>query len=130
MTVCPPGGVIGSRDDKEIVYQRIWYHHLPYTIIDVGYWHQASVPRLASGKIDSKLLVARNEIYEDGNGKSMLSDKRDIGRWVARIVKDERTINAKVFTHSDFLSQNEIVQIVEEKSGEKLELTHVSISVQ
>lgn len=127
MTVCPPGGIMHLRDQKEIVYQRIWDRHLPYTIIDVGYWHQISTPRLTSGKIDDKLLIARNEVYGDGNTKSILVDKKDIGRWVARIIKDDRTLNHKVIAYSDVLSQNEVVEIVERKSGETVEVKNVSV---
>ncbi|KAF2262553.1 isoflavone reductase family protein [Lojkania enalia] len=125
-TVCPPGGVMHQRDEKEIVYQRIWGHHLPYTIIDVGYWHQFSFPRIPSGRFDYAMLLPRNDIYGDGNVPNLMSDLRDIGKFVARIVRDERTINKKVVAYSDVLSQNDVVAIVEEKSGEKVEVTHVT----
>ncbi|KAF2175240.1 NAD(P)-binding protein [Zopfia rhizophila CBS 207.26] len=124
--VCPPGGVMSIRDDKEEVYQRIWYHHLPYTIIDVGYWHQISWPRLPSGRLDYAMLRPQTEIYGDGNAPSILTDKRDIGHFVALIIKDERTLNKKVFTYSDVLSQNQIVSVMEEKSGEKVEWSYIS----
>jgi hypothetical protein len=127
MSVCPPGGIMHLRDDKEVVYQRIWYHHLPYTIIDVGYWHQISIPRLPSGKIDDRLLVGRNEVYSDGNTKTILTNKTDMGRWVARIIKDDRTLNRMVIAYSDVLSQNEVIEIMERKSGEKIETTKVSL---
>lgn len=129
-TVSPPGGVMALRESKETVHRRIWYHHLPYTIIDVGYWHQISWPRLPSGKTDYAMMTPNTTIYGDGNAPNLLTDKRDIGRFTARIIKDERTLNKRVFTHSDALSQNEIVKIMEEKSGEKIELTHVrSVSI-
>ena len=121
MTVCPPGGIMHLRDDKEVVYQRIWQQKVPYTIIDVGYWHQISIPRLPSGRIDAQMLIPRDEVYGDGEMKTIITDKRDIGRWVARIIADPRTLNQKVIAYSDVLSQNEILQIMEEKSGEKIE---------
>ncbi|KAF2112812.1 isoflavone reductase family protein [Lophiotrema nucula] len=127
-TVCPPGGVMSLRDDKEVVYQRILREKVPYTIIDVGYWHQISFPKLASGKIDYATLVPRNDVFHDGEAKTLLTDKRDMGRFVARIIKDSRTLNQKVFTYSDSLSQNEIIALLEEKSGEKVETTRVSAS--
>lgn len=49
-----------------------------------------------------------------------------MGRFVARIIKDERTLNKKVFTYSDLLSQNEIISIMEKASGEKVEIVPVS----
>lgn len=30
------------RTDKAVVFQRVLYHHLPSTIVDVGYWDQIS----------------------------------------------------------------------------------------
>lgn len=128
-TIAPPGGAMKLRDDKEEVYQRIWFQHLPFTIIDVGYWHQISWPRLPSGRLDYALLMPNTTKYADGNAPNLLTDKRDIGRFVARIIKDERTLNQKVFTYSDVLSQNEIFAIMEEKSGEKVEFDQVSITV-
>jgi hypothetical protein len=125
-TICPPSGIMKIRDDKEEIYQRIWSHHLPYTIIDVGYWHQISWPRLASGRLDYASILPKNEVYGDGNAPTLLTDKRDIGRFVARIIKDDRTLNKKVYTSSDLISQNEIIALLEQKSGEKIEYTVVS----
>ncbi|KAJ7819091.1 hypothetical protein B0H14DRAFT_2837632 [Mycena olivaceomarginata] len=51
----------------------------------------------------------------------LLTDIRDIGPFVARIIKDPRTLNKFVFTYSDFLSKNEIFALMEEMSGEKIE---------
>ncbi|KAJ7819090.1 hypothetical protein B0H14DRAFT_3738323 [Mycena olivaceomarginata] len=49
ITVAPAGGVFELRDAKEQVYQDIWKQYVPYTIIDIGYWHQISFPTLPSG---------------------------------------------------------------------------------
>jgi len=127
-TISPPGGVMDLRDKKEKVHERIWYHHLPYTIVDIGFWHQISFPELPSGRVDYAMmkLVPLNVIFGDGTAPNLLTDKRDIGRFVARIIKDERTLNKRVFTRSDVLSQNEIWEILEKKSGEKIETTYVS----
>lgn len=64
-------------------------------------------------------------IHGDGNAPNLLTDLRDIGRFVARIVGDERTLNRYVYTWSDVLSENEIFEIVEEGSGEKIERQYV-----
>jgi len=70
-------------------------------------------------------LVPLNIVFGDGTAPNLLTDKRDIGRFVARIIKDDRTLNQRVFTRSDVLSQNEIWEILEKKSGEKIETTYV-----
>jgi hypothetical protein len=95
---------------------------LPYTIIDTGFWHQLSFPKLSSGKTDKvHLYGGENIVYHDGNAKTLLTDLRDIGRWVATIIKDPRTLNKRVVTWSDELSQNEIFKLVEGMSGERVQ---------
>jgi hypothetical protein len=126
-TVCPPEGVMLLRDEKEKVYNRVLYNHLPYTFIDVGYWHQISFPRVPSGQLDYASVVPNTTVYGDGDAPNLLTDKRDMGRFVARIIKDDRTLNKKVFTHSDALSQKQILEIVEKATGEKIEVNHVSV---
>ncbi|KAJ7676845.1 hypothetical protein DFH06DRAFT_1466225 [Mycena polygramma] len=130
ITVAPPGGVMKLRDEKEQVYQEIRKHFLPYTIIDVGYWHQISFPTVPSGRLDYASLMQKNTIHAGGTAPTMLTDLRDIGPFVARIIKDPRTLNRAVFTYSDVLSENEIFEIVEEMTGEKVERerTYVSAS--
>ncbi|KAJ6450127.1 hypothetical protein C8R47DRAFT_1171204 [Mycena vitilis] len=127
-TVAPPGGVMRLRDEKEQVYQEIRKHFLPYTIIDVGYWHQISFPTVPSGRLDYASMMSKNTIHAGGTAPTMLTDLRDIGLFVARIIKDPRTLNRAVFTYSDVLSENEIFGIVEEVTGEKVERTYVSAS--
>ncbi|KAJ6575850.1 hypothetical protein B0H10DRAFT_2236693 [Mycena sp. CBHHK59/15] len=126
-TVAPPGGVMALRDSKEEVYQQIRRLYLPYTIIDVGFWHQLSFPTLASGRVDyASFAKSKVEIHGDGTMPTMLTDLRDIGRFVARIIKDGRTLNTSVVTYSDVLSEHEIFALMEEMSGEVIERKYVS----
>lgn len=69
--------------------------------------------------------MAEAVIHGDGNAPNLLTDLRDIGRFVARIVADDRTLNRYVYTWSDVLSENEIFDLVEEVSGEKIERKYV-----
>ena len=129
-TIIPPRGVTQFRDDKELVYQRIWQRKVPYTIIDIGYWHQMGWPLVPSGRMDYASSAAggpkaANEVIGDGDVKSLLSDKRDIGQFVARIIQDPRTLNKWVVAWSDELSQNKMIRIIEDNSGEKIEFTTV-----
>ncbi|BCS18471.1 aromatic alcohol reductase [Aspergillus puulaauensis] len=121
ITVAPPKGVMLLRDEKEEIYNEIKRLEVPYTVIDVGFWHQISIPPLPSGRIDYALMMPEAVIHGDGNAPNLLTDLRDIGRFVARIVDDERTLNRYVYTWSDVLSENEIFELVEEGSGEKIE---------
>lgn len=127
ITVCPPTGVMTLRDHKEEVYNHIKKLKLPYTIIDVGYWHQISFPTLPSGKVDYAAVRKPNVvIHGDGEAPNLLTDLRDIGPFVAKIVADERTLNKYVVTYSDELSENQIFSMLEEVSSEKITREYVS----
>ncbi|KAJ6479676.1 hypothetical protein C8R45DRAFT_1063245 [Mycena sanguinolenta] len=126
-TVTPPGGVMRLRDSKEQVYQHIRKLYLPYTIIDVGYWFQISFPTLPSGRVDYAAVVKPNvEVHAGGSKPTMITDLRDIRRFVALIINDPRTLNHSVFAYGDFLSENEIFELTESLSGEKIERKYVS----
>ncbi|KAJ7835437.1 hypothetical protein B0H14DRAFT_2796191 [Mycena olivaceomarginata] len=126
-TVAPPGGVMALRDQKEEVYQHIRKLYLPYTIIDVGYWYQLSFPTLPSGRVDyACLFKTRTEIHNGGSMPTMLTDLRDIGSFVALIIKDPRTLNKSVFGYGEVLSENEVYETLEALSGEKIDRKYVS----
>jgi hypothetical protein len=114
--ISPPGDILRLRYEKKEVHASIWRHHLPYTIIDVGCCHQLSFPRLSSSRVDYAKLIKEATIYSDSNAPTLLTDKCDIVRFVARIIGDERTLNKRTFTYSDVLTQNEIWFIMEHKS--------------
>ncbi|KAH0848457.1 hypothetical protein AYO21_02543 [Fonsecaea monophora] len=117
------GGILAVKDIKEEIHDYIFQHRLGYTIIDVGFWYQASLPRVPSGKFDSAIFMPINDVYAGGVTPNMLTDVRDVGRITAEIVRDERTLNHRVIAYGDVLSQNEIHQIIEDKTGEKLQLS-------
>ena len=92
----------------------------------MGYWYQFSVPRIPSGRIDNFTFPGLNTVlHVDGESPNLLTDVRDIGAFVARIVDDERTLNQYVYTWGDVLTEKEIYTIMEEVSGEKLERKYV-----
>lgn len=64
------------RDQKEEVQNRIFYHHLPYTVIDVGFWHQISFPSVPSGRADYAFLGAANYVFGDGVSPSFPPPER------------------------------------------------------
>lgn len=71
-------------------------------------------------------MVPVKTVHGDGTAPNILTDLRDVGRFVARIILDDRTINKYVYTSGDVLSENDIYRIAEEVSGEKLEPDRVS----
>ena len=109
-----------------MVYNHVKQLHLPFTIIDVGWWYQIAYPRLPSGRADYAMNTANDEIIADGNIPTALTDLRDVGRYVARIIRDERTLNKKVFAYDVVMTQNELYDEFERISGEKIERHYVS----
>ena len=121
-----PVGVHMSRDQKEEVYNHVKRLHLPYTIIDVGWWYQFSFPALPSGKIDYAVSIMGQRIPGDGIMPSARTDLRDVGKYVARVVKDERTLNAMVFVYNELWTANQVYDLLEKLSGEKIPREYVS----
>lgn len=99
---------------------------LGYTAIDIGWWHQLSLPRLESGRVDYALTTTSFRITGEGNVPSALIDVRDIGKFVAKIVADPRTLNRIVFGYTDLWTQNEVHDLMESLSGEKSTKEYVS----
>ena len=99
---------------------------LPYTIVDIGYWYQLMLPRLPSGRIDYALPITLGGIPGDGNTPCAFTDLPDIGRWVARIITDPRTLNKMVFAYNTVLTMNQAYDLLEEASGEKTDRNYVS----
>lgn len=67
---------------------------LPYTIIDVGCWYQVFVPKIPSGRSDSHhSIYIDHRIVGDEDQKFALTDMADIGKYVAQIVADPRTLS-------------------------------------
>jgi uncharacterized protein YbjT (DUF2867 family) len=128
-TVCPPGGIMLLRDEKEKVINRIWANHLPYTVVECGFWYQLSWFRVPSGKLDYAMTFNMNTMYGDGNVKSIMTDQRDVGRVVARILRDERTRNRFVVMAGAVSSQKEVLELEKRLTGETPVMEHVSQSL-
>ncbi|KAJ5688901.1 hypothetical protein N7462_003293 [Penicillium macrosclerotiorum] len=110
---------------KEIVYNQIRQMWLPYTIVDVGWWYQLCYPRLNSGRVDYAMTSGNDEIIGDGNVPTALTDLRDIGRYMAMIIRDPRTLNKKVLAYNLVSTQNQIYNLMEEISEEKVDRNYV-----
>ncbi|CAI6336404.1 unnamed protein product [Periconia digitata] len=99
--------------------------YLPYTVIDIGWWYQLALPELPSGKLQTKKL-ALHKIVGDGKTPLALIDNRDIGKFVARIISDQKTLNKMVFCYNEVLSFNQIWDVLEEVSGETIPRAYIS----
>jgi len=113
---------------KEQVLNHIKQLFLPFTFIDVGYWYQFSFPPLPSGKIDKYMFPGTNsKMRGDGTVPNLITDLRDVGRFVARIVADERTLNRYVFAWGEEMTEKQIYSVMEQVSGEKLPVNFVRV---
>ncbi|KAK2743139.1 isoflavone reductase family protein [Colletotrichum kahawae] len=128
--VIPPKGVHDLQDIKTDVLNEIKSLHLPWTVINVGWWYAGFLPRLASGRTDyvrpAGLLPEQNFVPGDGEAVCSMIDARDVGRYVARIIQDPRTLNKQVSASNFAPKLNELYALMEEISGEKIEKTYVS----
>lgn len=71
------------------------------------------------------MTMANDEIIGDGKTPSAITDLRDIGNYVARIIVDPRTVNKMVFAYNTVKTPEEIYSTLEKLSGEKLERKYV-----
>lgn len=120
LPLIPVGGINILRDLKEKVYAHLKAVELPFTIMDVGWWYQITIPKLPSGKVDYAIAVPANEIFGSGAQENGLTDVRDIGKYVARAVHDNRTTNKYVYVYNELHSQLDTFSIMEELSGETI----------
>lgn len=103
---------------------------LPYTVVDVGWWYQVNLPRVPSGRIDYAVMETSDGIAGDGNVPIALTDLRDIGTYVMRIICDHRTLNRMVFAYNEVCTHNQMYDLMERLSGEKLERKYVGFPTQ
>lgn len=75
------------------------------------------------------MTMANDEIIGDGTTPSAITDLRDIGRYVARIIADPRTVNKMVFAYNTVMTPHEIYSMLEKLSGEKIERKYVGVPV-
>ena len=86
-----------------------------------------SYPRLESGRADYAMTTANNEIVGDGTTPTAITDLRDVGRYMARIILDDRTLNKMVFAYNSVVTQNQIYDLLEELSEEKVVRNYVRL---
>lgn len=107
------------KQQKEDVLNHIKKIHLGYTVIDIGWWYQISLPRLASGRVDYAITTTTSLVAGEGNVLSGYTDLRDVGKFVAKIVADPRTLNRMVFGYTKLWTQTQTYDLMEKLSGEK-----------
>ena len=74
----------------------------------------------------SKALRSVTDLGKDRNVTTAMTHINDIGRYVARIIADPRTLNKKIFAYNESLERTKIYDLVESISSEKLVRRYVS----
>jgi hypothetical protein len=69
--------------------------------------------------------MPNNDVVNGGGVPNMLVDARDVGRITVELLKRADTLNKKVITYGEVMSQNEIHRMIEARTGEELVLTYV-----
>jgi hypothetical protein len=103
--------------------------YLPYTIIDVGWWYQLSLPPLPSGNVRAKEELSTTQIVGDGTNPWALVDNRDIGKYVVRIIVDPKTLNKQVFCYSEMWTQIDVYESWGGVTGESITRNLVRITL-
>ncbi|TKY85906.1 hypothetical protein EX895_005447 [Sporisorium graminicola] len=124
--VCPPRGVLDLRSIKEDFLDRCKRLYLPYTAIDIGWWFQSSLPLVPSKRLDTQISLPDTILGLDGNVPTAVTDVSDIGKYVARIIADPRTLNKLVFAYGEVTTQNKVWASVEEATGETIPRSYLS----
>ncbi|KAH7038930.1 isoflavone reductase family protein [Macrophomina phaseolina] len=124
-TVAPPRGVMMLRNLKELVSNHIRNLYFPYTVIEIGLWHQVYFPRVSSGRFDYAPIFPNVDIHGDGNMPNVIDDLRDIGNWTAHFIEDERMLNKFVFVCSDLITENKLWLLWRSSQGKKSQFEEV-----
>lgn len=99
---------------------------VPYTIIDTGVWHEVAIPRVSSGKLDHAAVMGRAFLVGRGQTPCATTALQDIGRFVASIIADPRTLNKYVFAYGEHVTQNQYISLAREIIGEDVPCIPVS----
>lgn len=89
--------------------------------------HQVALPIIDPAKEPYPGLADLSKtIYGTGDVKSATTDYRDIGKYVARIISDDRTLNKYIFCWGDEYTQNEIFALAERIVGKPISAKKVT----
>lgn len=74
----------------------------------------------------AELARATTALWGTGDVKTAITDRSDIGQYVARIIADTRTLSRYVFIWAEEVTLKEVIALAEKALGRKLEIPHVS----
>ncbi|TRM70581.1 hypothetical protein BD626DRAFT_477924 [Schizophyllum amplum] len=110
-----PTGIMYLHDRKIAIREYIQKSGLGYTFIEVGFWMQLVLPWPA--QLTGFVADMTHEVIGTGDVPLALTDLSHIGDYVARIIKDDRTLNKTVLIWEDEKTQNQGWAHAERKLG-------------
>ncbi|KAL5533672.1 hypothetical protein ACEPAG_132 [Sanghuangporus baumii] len=120
-------GVRQLYDQKLAIHDYIKEIGIGFTFIDVGWWMEITIPFVDLENFPQPIIKrVSKSCVGSGDVKCAVTDRRDIGKFVARIIADDRTLNQYVFCWTEESTLNEIVALAERVSGRKLNFEHIS----
>ncbi|KAL5514230.1 hypothetical protein ACEPAG_2318 [Sanghuangporus baumii] len=119
-------GVRQVHDEKLAIHDYVKEIGIGFTFIDVGWWMQVTPPFIDVKFPSSVLKKVMTSRIGSGNVKCAVIDKRDIGKFVARIIADDRTLNRYVFCWAQEVTLNEAIALAERVSGSAIDIENVS----
>ncbi|KAL5476929.1 hypothetical protein ACEPAI_3115 [Sanghuangporus weigelae] len=119
-------GVRSFHDQKLAIHDYVKEIGIGFTFIDVGWWMQVTPPFADLGFPQPIVKRVSTSYIGSGDVKCAVTDKRDIGKFVARIIADDRTLNQYVFCWTEGVTLNEIIALAERVSGRKINVEHIS----
>ncbi|TBU26592.1 NAD(P)-binding protein [Dichomitus squalens] len=111
-------GVRYLHDEKLEIRDFVKELGIPHTFIDVGWWSQLYLPLPIRSHAPQVMKELTWRIYGDGSVRLLVTHHPNIGKYVARIIADPRTLNHAVIVWEDEVSQEEAHEIGERVSGE------------
>lgn len=111
-------GVRRLYDQKAAVQDYVKAGGLGYTFIDAALWITVGLPIDREESEDIFLSCRSHAIIGTGDVKNAFIHIPDIGKFVAKIIDDERTLNKYVFLCAEEKTQNEIWDIARKAKAE------------
>ncbi|KAF5328036.1 hypothetical protein D9758_011128 [Tetrapyrgos nigripes] len=116
-------GVRKLHDQKLDVREYVKASGIGYTFIDVGFWYQLHLMYTDVKKAYVPWLYeASRYVYNGGVVKTAYTDLADIGKFVARIVTDPRTLNQYVFAWGEEITQQDLLKYAQKYGNPNVEI--------
>lgn len=118
----------GSRAQKASIHRYIQELGIGYTWIDIGWWKQLMLPYPSSFDAGWASTLSYR-FFADGKQPFAVTDRRVIGDFVGRIIKDDRTMNQYVFCYEEVVTQEQLWKIAEEVCSEGASILEKKVQV-